>query len=466
MRYEISHHGAIDGVTGSCHELRYGLLESDLRSDPASRSILIDCGLLQGHDQGKGGGNADQLSIEFPIQQVKAMVATHVHLDHVGRLPYLLAAGFKGPIYCSKPSAILLPLVIEDALKVGVTRNQKIIKSVIGRLQSQIVPIAYNQWKTVDEQVQIRLQRAGHILGSAYVEIKVGAGKKANRVTFSGDLGAPHTPLLPAPKSPYRSDCLVLESTYGDRNHGDRRHRVEQLGAALKRCFEDRGAVLIPAFSIGCTQEILYELESVLQRRKQWHLPNLRVIVDSPLAAKFNDTYRLLESYWDEESHQRLRQGRHPLSFAELDTVDDHQSHMQMVQQVAKDRIPTVVVAASGMCAGGRMVNYLKALLGDKRTDVLFIGYQAAGTPGRDILEYGPKGGYVFLDGQRIEIKAKISELSGYSAHAGQDDLINFVKRIRVKPKEIRLVHGDQRAKETLRELLSTALPNCKVWVP
>jgi metallo-beta-lactamase family protein len=188
--------------------------------------------------------------------------------------------------------------------------------------------------------------------------------------------------------------------------------------------------------------------------------------VDSPLAAKFNDTYRLLESYWDEESHQRLRQGRHPLSFAELVTVDDHQSHMQMVQQVAKDRIPTVVVAASGMCAGGRMVNYLKALLGDKRTDVLFVGYQAAGTPGRDILEYGPKGGYVFLDGQRIEIKAKISELSGYSAHAGQDDLINFVKRIRVKPKEIRLVHGDQRAKETLRELLSTALPNCKVWVP
>ena len=466
MRYEISHHGAIDGVTGSCHELGYGLMGSDLRSDPASRSILIDCGLLQGHDQGKGGGNADQLSIEFPIQQVKAMVASHVHLDHVGRIPYLLAAGFKGPIYCSKPSAILLPLVIEDALKVGVTRNQKIIKSVIGRLQSQIVPIAYNEWKTIDEQVQVRLQRAEHILGSAYVEVQVGAGKSANRVTFSGDLGAPNTPLLPAPKSPYRSDCLVLESTYGDRNHGDRRHRVEQLGAALKRCFEDRGAVLIPAFSIGRTQEILYELESVLQRRKQWHLPNLRVIVDSPLAAKFNDTYRLLESYWDEESHQRLRQGRHPLSFAELVTVDDHQSHVQMVQQVAKDRIPTVVVAASGMCAGGRMVNYLKALLGDKRTDVLFVGYQAAGTPGRDILEYGPKGGYVFLDGQRIEIKAKISELSGYSAHAGQDDLINFVKRIRVKPKEIRLVHGDQRAKETLCELLSSALPNCKVWVP
>lgn len=464
MRYEISHHGAIDGVTGSCHELGY-FLEQQGKTLPM-RSLLIDCGLLQGHEQGKAGGNADQLSIEFPVSHVTALVATHVHLDHVGRIPYLLAAGFTGPIYCSKPSAILLPLVIQDALKVGVTRNEKIIKSVVGRLQSQIVPIAYNQWKSIDDQVQIRLQRAGHILGSAYVEVQVGAGKKAKIVTFSGDLGAPHTPLLPAPKSPYRSDCLVLESTYGDRNHGDRRHRVEKLGAALKRCFEDRGAVLIPAFSIGRTQEILYELESVLQRRNQWQLPNLRVIVDSPLAAKFNDIYRLLESYWDDESHDRLRQGRHPLSFAELVTVDDHESHMHMVQQVAQDRIPTVVVAASGMCAGGRMVNYLKALLGYKRTDVLFVGYQAAGTPGRDILQYGPKGGYVFLDGQRIEIKAKISELSGYSAHAGQADLINFVKRMRVKPKEVRLVHGDQRAKETLRRLLSEELPDSKVWVP
>ena len=468
MRYEISHHGAIDGVTGSCHELGY-FIERQGKELP-KRSLLVDCGLLQGNDQGKAGGNADELSIDFPIQHVKAMVATHVHIDHVGRIPYLLAAGFKGPIYCSKPSAILLPLVIEDALKVGVTRNEKIIKSVVGRLQSQIVPIAYNEWKTIDDQVQVRLQRAGHILGSAYVEVQVGlskgSNKKANRVTFSGDLGAPNTPLLPAPKSPYRSDCLVLESTYGDRNHGDRRHRVEQLATALKRCFADGGAVLIPAFSIGRTQEILYELEAVLQKRKQWHLPNLRVIVDSPLAAKFNDIYRLLESYWDEESHQRLRQGRHPLSFAELVTVDDHQSHMQMVEQVAKDRIPTVVVAASGMCAGGRMVNYLKALLGDKRTDVLFVGYQAAGTPGRDILEYGPKGGYVFLDGQRIEIKAKISELSGYSAHAGQDDLVNFVKRMRVKPKEIRLVHGEERAKDALQGILAGEFPDTKVWVP
>ncbi len=465
MHYDIIHHGAIDGVTGSCHELAYHVAGAN-----AKRSLLIDCGLLQGNEQGRSGGAAEELAIDFPVEHVKALVATHVHLDHVGRIPYLLAAGFNGPIYCSKPSAILLPLVIEDALKVGVTRNAKIINSVVGRLKQLLVPLAYNEWQQVDDGVQIRLQRAGHILGSAYVEVQLRYGKtgsKGNhRITFSGDLGAPNTPLLPAPKSPYRSDCLVLESTYGDRNHGDRRHRVEQLAAALKRCFADGGAVLIPAFSIGRTQELLYELEAVLQQRRQWQLPNLRVIVDSPLAAKFNDIYRLLESYWDEESHQRLRQGRHPLSFAELITVDNHESHTQMVHQVAMDRIPTVVVAASGMCAGGRMVNYLKALLGDARTDVLFVGYQAAGTPGRDILEYGPKGGYVYLDGQRIHIKAQIRELSGYSAHAGQQDLINFVKRMRVKPKEIRLVHGEDRAKLALQGLLEGELPDAKVWVP
>ncbi len=468
MRYEISHHGAINGVTGSCHELTYypNKQGQSACNSQIKRSVLIDCGLLQGSEQSTTGAHADALGIDFSVQSIQALLVTHVHVDHVGRIPYLLAAGFKGPIICSKPSAILLPLVIEDALKVGVTRNASIIKAVLERLLSQIVPLAYKQWQTVDHQIQVRLQRAGHILGSAYVEVQLGVGKTASRVTFSGDLGAPNTPLLPAPKSPYRSDCLVLESTYGDRNHGDRTHRVEQLAEALQRCFADGGTVLIPAFSIGRTQEILYELEAVLQKRRQWRLPNLRVIVDSPLAAGFNDVYRQLEAYWDQEALQRLRQGRHPLSFAELITVDSHEAHRQMVQQVAKEQVPAVVVAASGMCAGGRMVNYLKQLLGDKRTDVLFVGYQAAGTPGREILEYGPKGGYVYLDGQRINIKAKIRELPGYSAHAGQRDLINFVKRMHIKPKEIRLVHGESGAKLILQELLEDALPQCKVWVP
>jgi metallo-beta-lactamase family protein len=339
------------------------------------------------------------------------------------------------------------------------------------------VPLDYKQWHEVDEGLSIRLQQAGHILGSAYVECKT---LSLGRVVFSGDLGAPHTPLLPGPKPPYACDVLVIESTYGNRNHEARAQRVAQLKGVLKKCFENGGTVLIPAFSLGRTQELMYELEAVLRSRQFEGAPALRVVVDSPLAAKFNEAYRQLKPYWDAEAHKRLRSGRHPLSFEELITVDDHESHMAFVEKVSMDcrasmakagvgtkGVGTVVLAASGMCAGGRVVNYLKALLGDKRNDVLFVGYQAAGTPGRDILRYGNKpDGYVEFEGQRYDIKAGIHALTGYSAHAGQRDLVNFVKRMRRKPKEVRIIHGDAGAKAALAGLLAEVVPGAKVWVP
>jgi len=454
----IIHHGAVNGVTGSCHELVY----------KPNASVLIDCGLFQGAETSGSGANANKLTIDFPIDSVKALIVTHVHIDHVGRIPYLLAAGFTGPIYCSKPSAVLLPLVIEDAVKVGVTRNRRMINAVLDRLRDQLVPLDYKHWHEVDEGLSIRLQRAGHILGSAYVECKT---LSLGRVVFSGDLGAPNTPLLPSPKPPYSCDVLVIESTYGNRNHEGRTQRVAQLKQVLHKCFANGGTVLIPAFSLGRTQELLYELEAVLRSRQFAGLKALRVVVDSPLAAKFNEAYRQLKPYWDAETHKRLHSGRHPLSFEELITVDDHESHLAYVNKVSRagrgDEQPIVVLAASGMCAGGRVVNYLKALLGDARNDVLFVGYQAAGTPGRDILRYGNKpDGYVEFDGQRYDIKAGIHALSGYSAHAGQRDLVNFVKRMHGKPKEVRIIHGDEGAKAALAKLLAEVAPEAKAWVP
>jgi len=170
-------------------------------------SVLVDCGLFQGAETSGSGATANKLAIDFSIDAVQALIVPHVHIDHVGRIPYLLAAGFPGPIYCSKPSAVLLPLVIEDAVKVGVTHNRRKIEAVVDRLRSQLVPLDYNQWQSVDEGLSIRLQRAGHILGSAYVECKT---LSLGKVAFSGDLGAPHTPLLPAPKPPYGCDVLVI----------------------------------------------------------------------------------------------------------------------------------------------------------------------------------------------------------------------------------------------------------------
>ena len=246
---QFLHHGAADGVTGSCH--RY-IASPELH-------LLIDCGLFQGVEA--GGDERRPPEIEFDISLVRALVVTHVHIDHIGRLPYLLAAGFKGPIFCSIPSARLLPLVIEDALKLGFTRDARLIENFLATVQQQLMPLNYNQWYVMVNQdllkLKVRLQMAGHILRSAYVELDLqwreAADSKwtSHRTVFSGDLGAPYAPLLPSPKAPYAADTLVIESTYGNRRHESRRERRLKLKALVERALMDGGTVLIPAFSIG-----------------------------------------------------------------------------------------------------------------------------------------------------------------------------------------------------------------------
>lgn len=479
---DIQHHGATTGVTGSCHELNVG---------PAG--VLIDCGLFQGEEANKGA-NAANLAIDFPIDHIRALIVTHVHIDHVGRIPYLLAAGFEGPIICSEPSAIMLPEILEDALKIGFTRDRALIERVLGLIRSRIVAVPYGQWHSVFEEgrcsLKVRLQRAGHILGSAYVECDARDGDIQERIVFSGDLGAPHAPLLPEPQPPEKADRLVIESTYGDKDHEDRETRRYRLKAVLEHALEDGGTVLVPAFSIGRTQELLYEIESLIAEfgdapiaaEASDHAPrgganptydeesapvdrigqsrnptnqltwnNLEIVVDSPLAAEFTRIYRDLKPFWDAEATDLVQQGRHPLSFEQLTVINDHKDHLEAVEYLAKTHRPCVVLAGSGMCAGGRVVNYLKAMLGDKRNDVLFVGYQAAGTPGRDILTYGPRGGWVALDGERYPIHARVHHVGGYSAHAGQSDLLRFVDGIPQPPSEIRIVHGDRGAKVALK---------------
>ncbi len=444
---KVLHHGAVNGVTGSCHELKIS----------ENFGVLIDCGLFQGAETSGKGASAINLEIDFPIEHIKALIVTHVHIDHVGRIPYLLAAGFKGLIICSEPSAVLLPLVLEDAIKVGFTRNRQLINRFLKTLKQQIKPVAYGVWHSVSADLDVKLKPAGHILGSAYVECKVKQASLTKKIIFSGDLGAPYSPLLAAPKAPYGCDVLVIESTYGDKEHASRKNRKQQLQGVIEKAVEDKGVVLIPAFSIGRTQELIYELESIIhQCRNQPLTDNLtwddiEIVIDSPLASKFTDVYRALEPYWDKEARKRVKSGRHPLSFDQLTTIDDHQSHLDTVEYLKKTARPTIVIAASGMCAGGRILNYLKVLLSDKRTDVLFVGYQAKSTPGHEIQKYGPKGGYVMIDGDKYQVNAQVHTISGYSAHADQKNLIDFVTRMRRKPQEIRIVHGDDDAKGELK---------------
>ncbi len=462
----VIHHGAINGVTGSCHELQYA----------HSKSILVDCGLFQGAETSGTGANSHSLEIDFPLQPIQALVVTHVHIDHVGRIPYLLAAGFAGPIYCSEPSALLLPLVIEDAMKVGAVGNRRLISRYLRQLQDQLVALPYRRWVDIDSSLetglQIRLQPAGHILGSAYVECRVPLPGGSHTVVFSGDLGAPHSPLLDPPQPPEAADTLVMESTYGDREHENREQRVERLQVIVERALADKGAVLIPAFSIGRTQELLYELEEIIHRSQgslaargvPWR--ELEIVVDSPLASRFTHFYRKLKPYWDSEARQRLREGRHPLAFEQLRTVDSHSDHLAIVDYVKKRDYPCIILAASGMCVAGRMVNYLKALVGQQTTDIVFVGYQARGTPGRAIQTYGPTGGYVSFDGVRYPIRAGVHTLGGYSAHADRSGLVAFATGIAEAPGEIRLIHGDIDAKHELARELKGLLPRTRVLVP
>ena len=462
---EILHHGGDDEVTGSCHELRL----------PDGRGVLIDCGLFQGRDAGQ------EPEVDFPVDHIEALILTHVHLDHVGRLPYLLAAGFNGPIYCTLPSARLLPLVLEDAVKVGMTRNQRLIDKLLRHVGRMIVPVAYKTWQTVSSlkspttrhsEWSFKFHPAGHILGSAFVECRTRLLDQPDgerRVVFSGDLGAPYAPLLPAPRSPYRADILVLESTYGDRLHEGRKERRNTLQKLIERCLRNRGAVLIPAFALGRTQELLYEIEEVIHRNRRrfaaknlpW--PELDIVLDSPLGSRFTAASRELQPFWDAEARRRLSSGRRPLNFDQLKVVEGHREHLSLVDQLRQTAKPCIVLAASGMCSGGRIVHYLKALLPDPRHDVLFVGYQAQGTPGRDIQRFGPGGGYVVLDGKRVDIRAGVHTISGYSAHADQKNLVDFVRRMRKRPAQIRLVHGESTSRETLRNILQQQFPDIDV---
>ncbi|WP_170307378.1 MBL fold metallo-hydrolase RNA specificity domain-containing protein [Pseudomonas fluvialis] len=467
---QVTHHGRAAGVTGSWHPLQVD----------AENNLLFDCALFESLETSPEGNiDAERLAIAFALARVNVHVANHLQVDHVGRIPYLLVVGFKGPTLCSEPSAKLLPIVLEDAFKLGFSRDQKQVERYLKLIEQRIVALPYKQWFTLIDTPQlnarIRLQRAGHILGSAYVEVDLHypeTGEK-KRIIFSGDLGAPHAPILPAPKAPYKADILVIESTYGDRLHEDRRSRRARLEKVLEHALRNQGTVLIPAFSIGRTQELLYELEDIIHRRAlkeagklkaaaaktrsskmtalDW--TNLPIILDSPLASRFTAVYRELDHFWDAEARARLAKGRNPLAFRNLLTVDSHQAHLAMVNRLAQTTQPAIVIAGNGMCSSGRIVNYLKVMLGDERHDVLFVGYQAEGTPGRQIQRFGPRNGYVEYDGLRYDIRAQVHIMGGYSAHADQAGLLKFVSGMRNKPGEIRIVHGEPDAKRELARM-------------
>ncbi|OEF04895.1 MBL fold metallo-hydrolase RNA specificity domain-containing protein [Vibrio genomosp. F10] len=423
---EIIHHGGKNTITGSCHELRAN-----------EQSILIDCGLFQGAD-------TRPLDIEFATQHLDALLLTHSHIDHIGRLPWLLATQFSKPIYCSDATAELVPLMLEDSLKLQLGLTQKKTEQVLNHLRRMLSPRKYNQWFPITKEnpngLMARFQQAGHILGSAYIEVRL---PNQEVIVFSGDLGPNNTPLLPDPVSPQRADHLLIETTYGNATHEDISTRSERLKAIIDRSLSDGGAILIPAFSVGRTQELLFDIERLIYT----HQIDIKVpiILDSPMAQKVTDSYRRFKQLWGQEAKERLQTHRHPLAFEQCITVEDYRSHQRLVNRLQSTGEPAIVVAASGMCQGGRIMDYLKALLPDKRTDVILAGYQAKGTLGSDIQNNKRS---VLIDDEAITVNARVHSMSGYSAHADKADLLKFIEGISPPPKTVHLIHGEPKAKE------------------
>ncbi|BBO72947.1 MBL fold hydrolase [Desulfosarcina widdelii] len=435
----VSHLGAENCVTGSCHLLQANGL-----------NIMVDCGLAQGDDPAR---SMDR----WPIQpdEIDYLFLTHAHIDHIGRLPELIQKGFKGEIICSHPTRALLIPMLTDAMKFSGMPEQTALN-----IHKSIDDLSWGfecgQDFDLEKGISFKLKRAGHILGSSFVRFQ--DDHTGESVLFSGDLGAKDTPILPDPEAPDPADRVIMESTYGDRLHGDRQHRTRQLGAVLSRALADSGKVFIPAFSLGRTQELIYEMDRLFSNPDcQAMFPDLQgvqrppVFVDSPLGLEITRIYARLSEYWDKEARDLKRSGDHPIDFDGLYAVEGHHDHLKLCDAAG----PAVILAGSGMCTGGRIIDHLKKGIEDPKSDILFVGYQAAGTPGRAIQDNAEKpGGYVYLDGERKTIRADVHTLSGYSAHADQKGLVDWITSMPEKPGAIKLVHGEGGARRALAEVL------------
>lgn len=439
---EIRHLGGERCVTGSCHLVRAG-----------SAAVLVDCGAVQGDDFALPMG-------EWPVKpaDVDYLFLTHAHVDHCGRVPELVRAGFRGEILCTHDTRALLGPMLADALGFsGWSEEEQ--AGLLARIDEMAWGFEYDRFFDLEGGVRFRLGQAGHILGSCFVRIEE-AGDRAgpSSVVFSGDLGPMNTPILPDPAVPEPCDLLVLESTYGDRRHAERGDaRIHRLGRILSEAIRDQGKVFIPAFSLGRTQELIYEMDRLFSDPRWLEaFPDLAsssrppVFLDSPLALEITRIYRERTANWDREARELLEDGDHPVDFQGLYAVRTHRDHQRLL---AYDR-PAVILAGSGMCTGGRIVNHLKQGLEDPRNDILFVGYQAPGTPGRDLVQFGDRpDGYMNLEGERLEIRARVHVLTGYSAHADREELACWAQA--AAPGRIQLVHGEDGARKSLEKRLA-----------
>ncbi|MCC6076117.1 MBL fold metallo-hydrolase RNA specificity domain-containing protein [Pseudomonas sp. GCM10022188] len=445
--------GAIQQVTGS----RY-LIETR-----EGARVLLECGMCQGRREDEAHNNA---SFGFDPAEVDAVVISHAHIDHSGLLPRLAAEGYRGPIYATSATCELMQLMLLDAAHIQ-EKDAEWENKWRARLGREAVvplyttadaeaalelrrPVEYGVRVEVARGIGVTFHDAGHILGSAIVELDVHDHGLTRRLVFSGDLGNTCTPLMRDPTPLSKADVVLVESTYGDRDHRCDADTLEELADILQQADRDGGNVLIPAFAVGRTQDLIFHLGRFYQEGR---LPQRAVFLDSPMAIQANAIYHRFHEQFDPKDRELLRSNH-------VTRVEDWLPILRCTpdaeDSMAINRIQSgaIIIAGSGMCNGGRIVHHLKHNLWRKECHIVFPGYQAQGTLGRAIVEGAPT---VRVLRQRIAVKAKVHTLGGFSAHAGQSQLIDWLQHFDHRP-ELYLVHGELEKMKVLQQALHDRL--------
>ena len=456
---KITFLGATKTVTGS-----------NFLVEAAGKKFLVDCGMYQGNAE-KEYENEEPFA--YDPQEIDFMLLTHAHIDHSGRIPKLYKEGYRNPIYAHKATCDLCSLMLPDSGHIQEMeiewRNRKrerkgekplpplYTAEEAARCLEIFKPVNYDEIIDITPEIHVRFNDAGHMLGYSIIEIWAKEGDKEEKAVFTGDLGNNDIPLLNSPTMIDSADYLVMESTYGSRLHVRNEDKAELFLKIVSETLENGGNVVIPSFAVGRTQEILYELNKIKETRDDEEfireykkLMKSPVYVDSPLAISATEVFKDNMDLFDDETREEIMRGDNPLEFDGLQftmTADESKA-------LNENTIPSIIISASGMCEVGRIKHHLKHNLWDSKNTILFVGYQAPGTLGYSIVNGAKK---VKIFGEEIAVNARIEYIEGYSGHADQEWLMNFIYSFREqKPKHIFLVHGEPESQEVLKEKIET----------
>jgi metallo-beta-lactamase family protein len=445
----IEFYGATSGITGSCHIIRAN-----------GHLVLLDCGLIQGRREVEA---LNREPFPFAPEEISAVVLSHGHIDHSGRLPLLVKQGYRGPIYAHNATCDLCEILLEDSAslqerdaqyenKWRKRKNKPLIEPLYsvedahGAL-ANIVGLHYQEKKDILPGISIRFQDAGHIMGSCSVEVWLDEEGVQRKIVFSGDLGQYNTPILNDPAVIEEADHVLIESTYGNRRHRDRQMTIDEIGEIISEASHQHGNLLIPAFSVGRSQEILYFLGKYYE---QWELDRWEVFLDSPMAIKASKVYWDYPHLYDEEATHLRR------NINEMPPLRNLHLTPGVEESMAINNIKSgaIIIAGSGMCNGGRIVHHLKRNISRAGAHVMIVGYQAGGTLGRRLVDGEPQ---VKIHGEYYPVRAKIHTVGGLSAHADVDDLSRWIGNFTSGP-AVHVVHGEPQSKQDFRDRLEREL--------